>query len=56
MNVLRTPTDRRAPIALETDILVVGGVPLALLRRLQRRARDSGSFCLSVMASAAAVQ
>ncbi len=25
MNVLRTPTDRRAPIALETDILVVGG-------------------------------
>jgi glycine/D-amino acid oxidase-like deaminating enzyme len=25
MNGLRTPTDRRAPIAVETDILVVGG-------------------------------
>jgi flavin-dependent dehydrogenase len=25
LSVLRTPTDRRAPIALETDILVVGG-------------------------------
>ena len=55
--VLRTPTDRRAPIALETDILVVGGGAAGVAAAVTAARQGLRVVLLgNVMASAAAVQ